>query len=98
MANDKFDSMLDKATEKIGKKTSIDFKESDIDNGGSRNKTFEVPPKGKLKTVAKKKIPLTVYLTESENEAFLSSFKPFERKSEKIRELILEYIRKEEKK
>lgn len=97
MANDKLDSLLDTATEKMGKKTSIDFKESDIDSGGSKNKTVEIPAKGKAKK-KEKKIAISVYLTESEHEAFLSTFKPLEKKSEKIRELILEYIREEKNK
>ena len=97
MANDKLDSLLENANKKMGKKTSIDFKESDIDGGGSKKKTVEIPAKGKAKK-KEKKIAISVYLTESEHEAFLSTFKPLERKSDKVRNLILEYIRKEKNK
>ena len=96
MSNNKLDSLLDTATEKMGEKTSIDFKESDVDSGGGKKKTVEIPAKGQIKK-KQKKIAISVYLTESEHEAFISTFKPLEKKSEKIRELILEYIRKQKK-
>lgn len=96
MANNKLESLLDTATEKMGQKTSINFKESDIDSGGNKDRTVEIPAKGKAKK-KQKKVATSVYLTESEHEAFISTFKPLEKKSEKIRELILEYIRKEKK-
>ncbi len=97
--NKKFATLLQKTEEKMGDNTIIDFSESDIDKGGKKTKTVEIPPKsGRKKERERRKVLISVYLTESEHEAFVSTFKPLERKSEKVRQLILDYIRKEENK
>lgn len=91
MAQDKFDSLFEKTESKIGENKTIDLKGSDIDSKGKK-KTVVIPAKSSLKE--KKDQRLAVYLTESEHKAFISTFKPLEKVSDRIRDLILDDTRK----
>ena len=94
MVQDKFDSLFEKTAEKMGDKKTIDFKGSDIDQKGAK-KTVNIPAKSTAKAKTQKKDKrLVVYLTESEYEAFIGTFKPLEKVSDRIRDLILDDIRK----
>ena len=97
MAQDKFDSLFEKTAEKMGDKTTIDLKGSDIDGKGAK-KMVNIPAKSTAKAKTQKKDKrFAVYLTESEYEAFISTFKPLETASDRIRKLILDDIRKRKK-
>lgn len=97
MAQDKFDSLFEKTAEKMGNKTTIDLKGSDIDEKGAK-KMVNIPAKsGSKNRTQKKDKRLVVYLTESEYEAFIGTFKPLEKVSDRIREIILDDLRKSRK-
>ena len=91
---DKFDSLFEKTAEKMGDKKTIDLKGSDIDQKGAK-KMVTIPAKSTAKEKTQKKDKrITSYLTESEYEAFIESFKPLEKVADRVRDLILEDIRK----
>lgn len=91
---DKFDSLFEKTAEKMGDKKTIDFKGSDIDQKGAK-KMVTIPSKSGTKDKTQKKDKrISSYLTESEYEAFIESFKPLEKVADRVRDLILEDIRK----
>lgn len=86
--NNKIDSLFEKTEEKIGENKTIDLKGSDIDS--TKKKTVKIPAKGGVKQKTQRRTKkLSVYLTESEHEAFASTFKPFDKISDRIRDLII---------
>lgn len=59
---------------------------------------MNIPAKSTAKEKTQKKDKrLAVYLTESEYEAFIETFKPLEKVADRIRGLILDDIRKRRK-
>ncbi len=79
----KFEKIFSSTKKKMGENKTIDFKESGVNE--------LISNKNKKDTTGKKKRH-AVYLSESENKAFLDTFKPRETASERIRNLILEDI------
>ncbi len=97
MAQDKFDNLFEKTEEKMGENKTIDLKGSDIDSKGKK-RTVVIPSKSALQEKTQKKDKrLAVYLTESEYDSFIATFNPLEKVSDRIRDLILEDIRKRRK-
>ncbi len=83
----KFEKIFSSTKKKMGDKKTIDFKESGV------NELLTKKSSQQEKNMAGKKKRHAVYLSESENQAFLDTFKPRETASERIRNLILEDIR-----
>ncbi|MCI5164648.1 MAG: hypothetical protein D3903_00820 [Candidatus Electrothrix sp. GM3_4] len=93
----KIDSLFEKTEEKIGDKKTINLKGSDVDNNGKK-KTVTIPAKGAAKPKTQRRTKkLATYLTENEYEAFISTFKPIEKVSDRIRDLIIADTKKRRK-